>query len=33
MMICESDYYGKVKPVVRLGESGCWVEQDVVLKL
>jgi len=27
---CGSDYHGKTKPSVKLGETGCWVEHDVI---
>jgi len=29
LMTCGSDFHGKAKPAVRLGESGCWAEQKI----
>ena len=27
---CGSDYHGKTKPSVKLGETGCWVEREKI---
>jgi len=30
MITCGSDFHGKVKPLVRLGESGCFIDQGEI---
>jgi len=32
IITCGSDYHGKTKPSVKLGKTGCWLEQDIMDK-
>jgi len=30
LITCGSDYHGKFKPTVKLGESGCWLQRHII---
>jgi len=32
MTTCGSDYHGKIKPAVRLGETGCWIDGEQLMR-